>query len=250
MNKQILKLFGIVFFSIMTLSISSCGEDPVEDMEEGQEQVDEEKEEETNPIVGAWKNASGYTVKFNVDGTGYIEHNGDFEWFAYTFNSKTYVVTITDGMAFEDDIDKFKIRFIEENIIQLGWWDPYDEEWYFESDEIYYRQSSSDDEDDDEDDDEISISKIIGTWKYSWGDGYALIQIQKNGTALYSEWDNGGWDAKDEMYYYEYDASNSTIYYYDNSYDLWERCKIVSITSKEMKTKDFLDGGIVIWKRQ
>lgn len=230
----------------MTLSISSCGEDPVEDMEEGQEQVDDEKE--SNPIVGTWVKKDGsMSITLMSDNTGYVNYNdGVTDIFKYTYNSRTSVVTITEGHFIENEIGSAKVEFIDKNTIKLGWWNPYDEEWFFESDEVYYRQSSSDDEDGDE----ISISKIIGTWKYSWGDGYALIQIQKNGTALYSEWDNGGWDAKDEMYYYEYDASNSTIYYYDNSYDLWERCKIVSITSKEMKTKDFLDDGIVIWKRQ
>lgn len=141
MNKQILKLFGIVFFSIMTLSISSCGEDPVEDMEEGQEQVDDEKE--SNPIVGTWvKKDRSMSITLMSDNTGYVNYNdGVTDIFKYTYNSRTSVVTITEGHFIENEIGSAKVEFIDKNTIKLGWWNPYDEEWFFESDEIYYRQS-------------------------------------------------------------------------------------------------------------
>ena len=94
MKKFIFGLIGVIFASVMALSLSSCGEDLIEEIDK--EQVDDEKEEtgkETSQIVGVWKKGSGRTtIKFKDDGTGYTEHNGDFEWFAYTFNSKTNVV--------------------------------------------------------------------------------------------------------------------------------------------------------------
>ena len=248
MKKFIFGLIGVIFASVMAVSISSCGEDPIEEIDK--EQVDDEKEEEegesTPLIVGAWKKGSGRTIKFKDDGTGYTEHNGDFEWFAYTFNSKTNVVTITDGTAFEDDIDQFKIRFIEENIIQLGWW--IDGEWSWESDEIYYRQNDSDNEEEEEGE---STPLIVGTWKYFFDGGYCLLKINEDMTAIYNEWDDGEWDAKDEKYNYVYDETNNIIYFYDfYTGGLWEACQIASITKTEMRTLDFLDGGICIWKRQ
>ena len=58
--------------------------------------------------------------------------------FGYTFNNSTSVVTITSGIFGEEEIKQIKIKFIADNIIQLGWW--IDGEWYFEDDEKYYRQ--------------------------------------------------------------------------------------------------------------
>lgn len=91
---------------------------------------------------------------------------------------------------------------------------------------------------------------IVGTWKYSWGDCYSLLKINKDMTAIYNEWDDGEWDAKDEKYNYVYDESKNIIYFYHPSGGLWETCQIASITKTEMRTLDFLDGGICIWKRQ
>ena len=89
------------------------------------------------PIVGAWSNGESL-IKFNADGTGSIEEEGEVVPFGYTFNSSTSVVTITSGVFWEEEIKQFKIKFIADNIIQLGWW--IDGEWYFEEDEKYYRQ--------------------------------------------------------------------------------------------------------------
>ena len=91
---------------------------------------------------------------------------------------------------------------------------------------------------------------IVGTWKYSWGDGYCLLKINKDMTAIYNEWDDGEWDAKDEKYNYVYDESKNIIYFYHPSGRQWETCQIASITKTEMRTLDFLDSGICIWKRQ
>ena len=92
---------------------------------------------------------------------------------------------------------------------------------------------------------------IVGTWKYSWEDGYCLLQINKDMTAIYNEWDDGEWDSKDEKYNYVYDETNNIIYFYDfYTGKLWEECQIVGITKTEMRTLDFLDGGILVWKRQ
>lgn len=92
---------------------------------------------EENPIVGAWSNGESL-IKFNADGTGTIEEEGEVLPFGYTFNSSTSVVTITSGVFWEEEIKQIKIKFIADNIIQLGWW--IDGEWYFEEDEKYYRQ--------------------------------------------------------------------------------------------------------------
>ena len=90
-------------------------------------------------IVGVWEKKSGANlIKFNADGTGSIEEESEVLGFGYTFNSSTSVVTITSGVFVEDDIKQIKIKFIADNIIQLGWW--IDGEWYFEEDEKYYRQ--------------------------------------------------------------------------------------------------------------
>lgn len=249
MKKFIIGLVGVIFASVMVVSISSCGEDPIEEIDK--EQVDDEKEEtgkETSQIVGVWKKGGVRTIiKFKDDGTGYTEHNGDFEWFAYTFNSKTNVITITDGIVFEDDIDRFKIRFIEDNIIQLGWWS--DGEWYWESDEIYYRQNNSDNEEEEEGE---SSTLIVGTWKSLWEDGYGELMINSNMTVLYNELDDGIWDSRNELYKCVYDKDNNIIYFYDyyTGKPTWEPCHIVSITKTEMRTLDFLDSGIIVWKRQ
>lgn len=88
-------------------------------------------------IVGAWQNG-GCVIKFNADGTGTIEEEGEVMCFGYTFNNSTSVVTITSGVFGEEEIKQIKIKFIADNIIQLGWW--IDGEWYFEEDEKYYRQ--------------------------------------------------------------------------------------------------------------
>lgn len=92
------------------------------------------------PIVGAWSNGESL-IKFNADGTGSIEEEGEVLPFGYTFNSSTNVVTITSGVFWEEEIKQIKIKFIADNIIQLGWW--INGEWYFEEDEKYYRQDGN-----------------------------------------------------------------------------------------------------------
>lgn len=95
-----------------------------------------------------------------------------------------------------------------------------------------------------------NVPIIVGTWKHSMEDGYCLLKINEDMTAIYNEWDNGEWDSKDEQYYYVYDEANNIIYFYHPSGELWESCRIVRITKTEMRTFDFLDGGILEWKRQ
>ena len=96
-----------------------------------------------------------------------------------------------------------------------------------------------------------STPLIVGTWKYFDDGGYCLLKINEDMTAIYNEWDDGEWDAKDEKYNYVYDETNNIIYFYDfYTGELWEACQIASITKTEMRTLDFLDGGICIWKRQ
>lgn len=98
---------------------------------------------------------------------------------------------------------------------------------------------------------EINKITFIGTWKYVISSGYCLLTINEDNTAIYNEWDDGKWDAKDEKYTYVYDEVNNVIYFYDyNTGEQWDRCEIVSITAKEMRTRDFLDRGVAIWKRQ
>lgn len=129
----------------------------------------------------------------------------------------------------------------------MGWW--IDGEWSWESDEIYYRQNDSDNEEEEEGE---STPLIVGTWKSLWEDGYGELMINSNMTAIYNEWDDGEWDSKDEKYNYVYDESKNIIYFYDyyTGKPTWEPCHIVSITKTEMRTLDFLDSGIIVWKRQ
>ena len=105
------------------------------------------KEEEENipqvqgSIVGAWSNGESL-IRFNADGTASFEEEGEVLPFGYTFNSSTSVVTITSGeFWFEEGIEQFKIKFIADNIIQLGWW--INGKWIFEENEIYYRQEGN-----------------------------------------------------------------------------------------------------------
>lgn len=97
-----------------------------------------------------------------------------------------------------------------------------------------------------------STPLIVGTWKFSWEDGYGLLKINEDMTAIYNEWDDGEWDAKDEKYNYIYDESKNIIHFYDyyTKEEKWDLCQIVSITKTEMRTLDFLDSGIIVWKRQ
>ena len=67
---------------------------------------------------------------------------------------------------------------------------------------------------------------IVGTWKYSWGDGYSLLKINKDMTAIYNEWDDGEWDSKDEKYNYVYDERKNIIYsYHYFTGELWKHVK-------------------------
>lgn len=91
---------------------------------------------------------------------------------------------------------------------------------------------------------------IVGTWKHFSDGGYCLLKINEDMTAIYNQWDDGEWDGKDEKYNYVYDETNNIIYFYDfYTGRLWEECQIASITKTEMRTLDFLDGGILIWRR-
>ena len=106
----------------------------------------------------------------------------------------------------------------------------------------------------DEVDDELvnNSSKIIGTWKYTFnnGESFSLLTIKGDQTALYSEWDNGGWDSKYEKLIYNYDENINLISFYDEDGSPWEECIIVTITDKIMVTLDFLDSGKIAWIKQ
>lgn len=93
---------------------------------------------------------------------------------------------------------------------------------------------------------------IVGTWKSLWEDGYGELMINSNMTVLYNELDDGRWDSRNELYKCVYDKDNNIIYFYDyyTGKQTWEPCQIVSITKTEMRTLDFLDSGIIVWKRQ
>lgn len=99
--------------------------------------------------------------------------------------------------------------------------------------------------------------KFIGKWKWNFDEeegSYALLTINNDSTATYTEWDSG-WDFYNEPLTYVYNDSENIIYFfdYDNDYDewyLWDVCKIVNITDTEMITEDFLDEGEATWRRQ
>lgn len=106
----------------------------------------------------------------------------------------------------------------------------------------------------DEVDDELvnNSSKIIGTWKTTFDDGkgFSILTIKWDQTALYSEWDNGSWDSKNEKLIYTYDKNiNSITFYYEDG-SLWEECIIDTITNEIMVTFDFLDSGKMTWIKQ
>ena len=94
---------------------------------------------------------------------------------------------------------------------------------------------------------------IIGTWKYSFNgpNGYSLITIKKDMTAIYSEWDGGRWEKKDMKLLYEYDETNNIIHFYrQESGKKWRECQIIRLTYTSMTVLDFVDSGERIWTRQ
>jgi hypothetical protein len=92
MKKFFLGLIGIVFVSIMALSLSSCGEDPVASPEK-------DLENNVSLMVGRWKMPWGAIMEFKSDHTGVWADNegesGDLVW-AYSEMTNILDITYTD----------------------------------------------------------------------------------------------------------------------------------------------------------
>ena len=91
-------------------------------------------------------------------------------------------------------------------------------------------------------------SSLIGTWKYTFGDGYVLLTFNTNGTVLYQEYDNGKWEEEGETMTYTY--SNNILSFYSYGKTNPETATVVSLTSTKLVLKDWPDGGNCTFYKQ
>ncbi len=105
MKKFFLGLIGIVFVSIMALSLSSCGEDPVASPEK-------DLENNVSLMVGRWKMPWGTIMEFKSDHTGVWADNegesGDLMW---VYSEMTSILDIT----YTDERVRHFVEWVDDN---------------------------------------------------------------------------------------------------------------------------------------
>lgn len=111
MKKFFLGLIGIVFVSIMALSLSSCGEDPVASPEK-------DLENNVSLMVGRWKLSwtAGAIIEFKSDHTGVWDNNegesGDLVW---VYSEKTNIIDITLYLEELKEHVRFFVEWVDDN---------------------------------------------------------------------------------------------------------------------------------------
>lgn len=103
-----------------------------------------------------------------------------------------------------------------------------------------------------DDDSETSINdsetSIIGTWEYTFGDGFVLLTFNSDGTVLYQEYDNGEWEEEGETMTYTYIKGILSFYSYGKTKP--KPVTVVSLTSTKLVLKDWPDGGNCTFYKQ
>lgn len=93
-----------------------------------------------------------------------------------------------------------------------------------------------------------STPSLVGTWKYTFGDGYVLLTFSKNGTVLYQEYDNGRWEEEGETMTYTYENDILSFYSYGKTKP--ETATVVKLTSTKLILKDWPDSGNCTFYKQ
>lgn len=74
-------------------------------------------------------------------------------------------------------------------------------------------------------------SSIVGTWKHTFEDGYDLLTFYKDGTGVYSQYENGKWDDDPQPFTYTYSANVIRFFF---KYDGEEAVRVKSLTSTNL----------------
>lgn len=91
--------------------------------------------------------------------------------------------------------------------------------------------------------DEITI---IGSWKYSWEDGFVILTFDNDGYMRYYEYDNG---VVQSDKYYQYTYSNSTLILKRDGHS--DKVVPVETLSKEkLVLRDWPDSGLCVFVKQ
>lgn len=239
MKKFIYSILCIAFFSAVAISVSSCGDDAVEDInkEENNDGNNDGNNDDTNnsfKLIGKYEvegaeNLAYIEFKANASAIGYDEF-GESEELPYKYNEETKKLTIFDP---EEGEMSLWLEFLSNDRI-VGW----TKEDHTESTEHFIFKRLEFD---------ITFAPIIGTWRIYDIDGsrYWQISIGCKGSLFFEELDDRGLKTDHGTYTYE---DNVLTWYKSNGHaeGSWY---VLEITDTKMVAQWNEDGYIEEWTK-
>lgn len=241
--KTFLKL-AMMFIAIIIsfTSLSSCGPDP---------EPTPAPNPVTSSLLGTWgipEDDDYVYMMFCANGVAYEfskcdTHGADVDKYEYVYNEKDNKVIFIEGheVATIEIIslteDKLIFKDVEGEItVAKKVNSPFTEAQL----ERYYKGDTP------------SSNSIVGTWKYSWDDGYVQMRFNSDGTGVYVEYDNdeGQYEYFTASFRYTYDRTKGKIdiNYHNNEEGDWhDEWKIEWLDDKKFYSD--WDGGSV-WVKQ
>ena len=89
---------------------------------------------------------------------------------------------------------------------------------------------------------------LIGTWKYTSGNGYTQLTFNQDGTVFYQEYQSGRWEESGEVMTYTY--KNNTLSFYSQGKTRPETASVISLTATTLVLQDWPDSGRCTFIRQ
>lgn len=87
---------------------------------------------------------------------------------------------------------------------------------------------------------------IIGSWKYSWTDGYVILTFDNDGYMRYYEYDDG--EVQSDKYYQYMYSNNLLTLKREGSSD--KNIVVETLSKEKLVLKDWPDGGLCVFIRQ
>lgn len=227
MKKFIYSILCIAFFSAVAISVSSCGDDAVEDInkEENNDGNNDGNNDDTNnsfKLIGKYEvegaeNLAYIEFKANASAIGYDEF-GESEELPYKYNEETKKLTIFDP---EEGEMSLWLEFLSNDRI-VGW----TKENHTESTEHFIFKRLEFD---------ITFAPIIGTWRIYDNNSdvyFEQISIGCKGGFIWKEYDE--WE--NEIDYGSYTYEDNILTWYTSDGYVEGKWHVLEITGTKMLT--------------